>query len=197
MHAEWSVDIGPESECLEVPWRSEDGMQRYYDLREQPELLLYIRETHENRELGELLAAINAPEFFLSTAKCDIWSTDTFQEQNEEERELKLMYKFASYVDVVLSDAVSRYTFNSHENFVKTLCELFGHVPEFAARAECVIRRCFFHTDAAKDGSEDGYAVSIYLSGFGNDDLSARKSWVIAMKLLENALRQMNVRATK
>jgi len=197
MHAEWSVDIGPESECLEVPWRAEDGMQRYYDLCRQPELLLYIIETHGNRELAELLATLNAPHFFLSTAKCDIWTADSFQELDEEERELRLMFKFASYVDVVLTDSAARLEFTKHEAFVKLLCELLDHVPDFAARAECVIRRCFFHTDTSSDSSEDGYAVTIYLSGYGNDAVSARKSWVIALKLVENALRQMNVRATK
>src|SRR5271166_4233182 len=115
MHAEWSVDIGPESECLEVPWRSEDGMQRFYDLRNQPELLLYISEAHENRELGEFLGAVNTSQFFLSTAKCDVWTTDTIEELNDEERELRQMYKYACYVDVVLSDAIARLEFTQHE----------------------------------------------------------------------------------
>ena len=223
MHAEWSVEIGPQSECLEVPWRSEDGAQRFYDLRSHPELLLHITETHENRELGGLLAALNAPPSFLSTAKCDVWATDSLHELNEEERELGLAHKFASYVDVVFSDAASRLDFTRHEAIAKSLCELLSRAPEFAARVECVLRRCFFHVGAGDnatnarpdamdtalnakvagsgvmaarvDESEDGFAVTIYLSGYGADATSARKSWAIALKLLENALRQLNAQA--
>ena len=39
MHVDFSVELGAEDDCLELPWASPDGALRYYDLRRQPELL--------------------------------------------------------------------------------------------------------------------------------------------------------------
>lgn len=194
MRVEWSVDIGPESDCLELPWRSEDGKYRFYDLRNQPELLLNITETHENRELAEFLAAINTPRSFFTTAKCDVWSSDSFSDLSVEEVEFRKQCKFASYVDAVLVDVAARLNFTKHEQLAIDLSNLLELVPDFAAMVEIVIRRCYFHTNDNEDESEDGFAITLFLSGYGMDMPSARKSWAIGLKLVENALRQLSAK---
>jgi len=194
MRVEWSVDIGPESACLEIPWQSEDGKYCFYDLRSQPELLLNITETHENPELGEFLAAINAPHSFLMSAKCDTWSNDSFSELNADEIEFRKPCKFASYVDVLFVDSTARLDFTKHEQLAIDLGKLLDQVPDFSAMVEIVIRRCYFHIDDNTDDSDDGFAATLFLSGYGMEIPSARKSWVITMKLVENALRQMGTK---
>jgi hypothetical protein len=194
MRVEWSVDIGPESDCLELPWRSEDGEFRYYDLRNHPERLLDILETHENRELAEFLAAINAQRSFFLSAKCDVWSSDSFSELTVEEIEFRKPCKFASYVDVVFVDDKARLNFTRHENLAIELSKLLDLVPNFDAMVEIIIRRCYFHTKENEDESEDGFSVTLFISGYGTDILSARKSWAITLKLIENALRQIGAK---
>ena len=69
MQADFSVELGAQDDCLEIPWSSPQGEARYYDLRRRPELLLNVAEAHNNRELGEFLAAINSGHSILETAK--------------------------------------------------------------------------------------------------------------------------------
>src|SRR5437868_1151796 len=105
MQADFSVELGRDDSCLEIPWSSPDGNQRYFDLQQQPELLLEIVETHDNRELAEFLSAINQPTSRLQTAKCDTWLTD---ELDEEDEIFGTEWKYGAYVDVVFADGEAR-----------------------------------------------------------------------------------------
>lgn len=194
MRVDWSVEIGPESASLEVPWRSEDGRHRFLDLKANPELLLEITETIENPELAAFLAALNKPKSFLSTAKCDTWTSDSLDDLEGEELEFNHSSKYASYVDVVFADMPVSLDFACHESLAKELTGLLQRAPDFAAMAEIVIRSCYFHTDTDLDHSQNGFAITLFMAGYGDDADSARKSWTIGLKLLENALRQLNGR---
>jgi len=59
--------------------------------------------------------------------------------------------------------------------------------PEIPAAAEFLIRRCFYHS-----GPEvhDGFYITFYLLGYGDDEKQAHQRWAIALKLVENAIRQ-------
>src|SRR4051812_36121181 len=108
VYAEWAVELGAEDPVLEVPWAAGEGAPRYLDLKRRPELLLEVAETAGNPELAEFLAAANASNFPLETAKCDTWST---RELSEEEAIFGATEKFASYVDLLFSDAAKRSDF--------------------------------------------------------------------------------------
>jgi hypothetical protein len=214
MQAEFSVELGPQEAALEVPWSSCGGNSgdassasgsaglepvdsstrdslRYFDLKAQPELLLNISETHNNRPLGEFLAALNSPASRLQTAKCDTWNSS---EIGEDEQIFGAALKYASYVDLFFSDDAPRYSFQRHEEFANSLCTLLGKAPEIAAAAEFVLRRCYFHRPESKD-SREGFCLSFYLSGYGDDEDEAFKRWCIGLKLVENAILQLAARS--
>ena len=192
MHADFSVELDPEDDCLELPWASPDGVLRYYDLRRQPELLLNIQEAFDNEELGHFLAAINSPASMFETSKCDLWST---RELAEEELIYDAECKWASYIDLVFNPPEPRYSFPQHEEMARTLCGMLKRVPIISSSADFTIRRCYYGTAPAE--KQDGFGITFYLSGYGKDETAARGHWNIGLRLVENALLQISAAQRK
>jgi hypothetical protein len=188
MQADYSVELGGDAPALELPWRSDDGSTRYYNLKQHPDLVLQIPEALASQELSTFLTRINAPGFLLETVKCDTWFST---EIAPEEEIFNAAAKYGSYVDLVFSADEPRLAFEQHEALAKNLCALLKRVPEMAASIELVIRRCYFHSDDNLDRSSDGFCITAYVSGFGEDEAEARKRWSIALALLQNALVQV------
>ena len=191
MEADFAVELGGDAETLEFPWTAADGGPRYYDLKRQPELLLEIEEARTLPELGEFLAAINSPSSLLETAKCDAW---TSTEISPEEEIFGATRKFGSYVDILFSKEGSRFSFVEHEQFVKRITQLLKRVPEIPAAAELIMRRCSYHTT---EGMREGFYITFYLFGYDDDEAQARQRWAIALKLVENAIRQTSAEASQ
>ncbi len=189
MEVDFTVELGAQDEVLELPWAASNGDPRYYDLKNHPELLLNIEEAQRIPELGKFLRAINSAASILETAKCDAWSTG---EIKPEEEIFGAVLKFGSYVDLVYSQAHSRFSFPEHELLAKRLTQLLQRVPEIPAAAQFLIRRCYYH-EATK--VRDGFYITFYLFGYGDDELQARQRWAIGLKLVENAIRQVSTQA--
>ncbi len=187
MEADFAVELAADDETLDLPWAAANGGPRYYDLKRQPELLLKVEEASRIPELGEFLAAINLPAGTLESAKCDTWSST---EINPEEEIWGAGCKFCSYVDLLFSQETSRCSFAEHEHFAKRITQLLKRVPEIPAAAELLIRRCFFHSN---DETREGFYITLYLFGYGDDQPQARQRWTIALKLVENAIRQVQL----
>ena len=141
MQADFAVELGPDDETLEMPWAADEGGPRYYDLKRYPQLLSEIEEARRVSELGDFLRAVNAAASMLETAKCDVWSST---EINPEEEIFEAAQKFGSYVDLLFSDASSRFSFPQHEQLVKRLTQLLQRAPEIPVAAEFLIRRCYY-----------------------------------------------------
>src|SRR5689334_23164926 len=129
MHADYSVELGPDDDVLEIPWSSPDGSLRYYDLRLHPELIEKISEAVAHPPLKEFLVAINRDSIFRST-KCDVW----FSEEVYPDEEIYGSCKFASYVDLVVLEgpdksADPRLSFVTHEGLLKKLVRLLKNTP--------------------------------------------------------------------
>ena len=192
MQADFAVELGADDETLEMPWAAEGGGPRYYDLKRHPELLSNLEEAVRAPELGEFLSKVNSPSSPLETAKCDVWSST---EINPEEEIFGATHKFGSYVDLFFSDEPKRFSFPEHEHLAKRLIQLLQRAPEMAAAAEFLIRRCYFHEPEEVPGQEeirDGFYITFYLFGFGNDELRSRQNWAIGLRLIGNAIRQMS-----
>jgi hypothetical protein len=187
VEADFAVELGAEDETLELPWAADDGGPRYYDLKRQPELLLNIEEAGREPELGEFLVAMNAPSSILETAKCDAWSST---EINPEEELFGAALKFGSYVDLLFTQESSRSSFEAHERFARRVTQLLKRVPEIPAAAELLIRRCFYHIE---DTVREGFYLTFYLFGYGDEEPQARQRWAIGLKLVENAIRQASI----
>jgi len=192
VQADFAVELGAEDETLEIPWAAEGGGPRYYDLKRHPELLSNLEEAVRAPELGEFLSKVNSLQSPLETAKCDVWSST---EINPEEEIFEATHKFGSYVDLFFSDEPKRFSFPEHEHLAKRLIQLLQRAPEMPAAAEFLIRRCYFHEPEEVPGQEeirDGFYITFYLFGFGNDELRSRQNWAIGLKLTGNAIRQMS-----
>jgi len=187
VQADFAVELGADDETLELPWAAGNGGPRYFDLKRQPELLFEVEEARRVPALGEFLAAMNSPGGILETAKCDAWSG---AEINPEEEIFGAACKFGSYVDLLFSDPDSRFAFPQHEKLAGRVTELLKRVPEIPAAAELIIRRCFYHVE---DSIRTGFYVTLYLFGYGDDEPQARQRWAIALKLVENALREVQL----
>jgi hypothetical protein len=188
MQADFAVELGRDDETLEMPWVAPDGVLRYYNLKRDPTALAHIEEATRLGELGDFLAAVNSQASLLESAKCDAWSTT---ELSPEEDIFDVPWKFGSYVDLLFSDKSARYSFEQHETLLKQLIPLLKRVPEIPASAEFILRRCFYHEE---ETVHDGYYVTFYLFGYGEDEAKARKQWEIALKLVAAALAQLSSR---
>jgi hypothetical protein len=185
VQADFSVELGKDDERLEMPWAGDADGPKYYDLKRHPELLGEVEEAQRCGELGEFLAAVNSAAGAVETAKCDCWAST---EINPEEEIFGASCKFGSYVDLLFSDERARYSFPEYEQWAKRLTELLKKAPEIPAAAEFIIRRSYYHV---ADGMSDGFYITFYLSGYGEDETQARLRWAVGLKLAENAIRQM------
>jgi hypothetical protein len=188
MQAAYSVELGHDDPALEVPWRSEDGNIRYFDLKKHPDLVLNIAEARRHQELSEFLSRMNADAFALETAKCDAWfSRELFAEEDI----FGASCKFVSYVDLLFSDDNLKFALPAHEQLSQDVCNLLKRAPEMAAAIEFVVRHCHYHTGGAQSDSRIGFSITAYTTGYGDNQEEAQQRWVIALKLLQNALVQV------
>ena len=186
MEAYFAIELGADDEVLDLPWASADSAVRYYDLKRQPDLLIYVKEAQRLAALEEFLTAINSSVSVLETAKCDAWHTTEMQ---PEEEIFGANSKFASYIDLLFSDDVRRFSFSGHEQMAARLAQLLRRVPEIPAAAEFLVRRCHYHHE---DETRDGFYITFYLFGYGDDEPQAQQRWAIGLKLVENAIRQIS-----
>jgi len=186
MDADFSIELGRNDPTLDFPWSDPDGGLRYFDLKRHPELLVEVPETAQFPELAEFLRAVNSAISVVESVKCDAWITD---ELAPEEEIFGASHKCVSYVDLVLSDDERRESFSYHEHFAKRLVELLRRTPGTPSAAEVFVRRCFF---GESEKVREGCYLTIYVTGYGQDEAQARQSWVIALKLTANAVLQLS-----
>ena len=126
----------------------------------------------------------------MQTAKCDTWLTN---ELDAEDGAFGSPWKFGSYIDLFFADRQRQLNLGEHEEFAAALKNLLAKVPDFAAAADIVLRRCYYHRpEYSPDHSDDGYCLTFYLIGYGDDEADAKKSWTIGLKLVQNALMQLS-----
>jgi len=186
MQADFAVELGADDPTLEIPWAAEDGGPRYWDLKHHPELIANLEEVTRVPELGDFLARVNSPTSALESAKCDVWPS---VEINPEEEIFESPHKFCSYVDLLFATEAKHFSLPEHERLAKNLVELLKRAPEISAAAEFLIRRCYFEDQA---GIRDGFYITFYLFGYGKDEAQSQQRWTLALKLVQNAIRQLS-----
>jgi hypothetical protein len=191
VQADYLVELGHDDPVLEFPWNDPENGCQYFDLKRSPELLAALPEAANFHELHGFLATLNSSSSMFETAKCDAWSTT---EMSPEEDIFEATWKFGSYIDFIFSAIESRFSFESHEAILRGLTQLLRKSPDIPAAAEFLIRRCYYHRETSEEGAF-GFYVSAYVFGFGESEEQARKQWAIALKLVENAIRQISVTA--
>jgi hypothetical protein len=192
MDADFSIELGREDPVLDLPWKDANdpsGKVAYFDLKRHPELIASVAEARQFPELAKFLVKMNSPHSALESAKCDVWVTT---ELTAEESIFNASHKFASYVDLVFCGWEERKSLPSHENFARGLTELLRRAPEIGASVELCVRKCFFEfAGRSGEGPDEGFYFTLYLNGYGKDDVAARRNWAIGMKLGEGAILQL------
>jgi hypothetical protein len=191
MEADFSIELGHDDPVLDFPWTDPAAKLTYFDLKRRPELIAKIEEAREYPELEEFLKSVNSQCSVVESAKCDVWETT---ELSAEEEIFNASHKFASYLDLVFSDAERRCSLTSHEDFAKSLTELLQRVPEIGAGVEICVRRCFFRIDGLEEVHQGCY-FTLYVNGYDNDAVLACRNWGIAAKLVANAILQLSGKA--
>ena len=186
MDADFSIELGREDPVLDFPWTDPAGKLAYVDVKRHPELMASIEEAETFPELGEFLRRMNSVRSMVETAKCDAWATT---ELSAEEDVYDASHKFASYVDVLFSGIDVRLSFSLHEQFARKLVELLRRAPETPSAAEVCVRRCYFGEQHAV---REGFYCTLYTSGYGSDEVSARQNWEVGLKLMGNAIVQLS-----
>ena len=189
VQADFSVELGASDPTLQVPWSSSDPRIQYYDLRSHPDLLSQVVEAHDNEPLAEFLTAVNSPRCLLQTAKCDTWSS---QQMDVEDEIFGAACKYESYVDLVPVADGTRFSFAEIEDLGRKIARLLQRAPEIPAAAEFVVRRCYYRGESSPDPGREGFYLTSYLSGYGEDEPQAQERWSIALQLAANALLQLS-----
>jgi len=186
MDADFSIELGREDPVLDFPWTDPAGKLAYVDLKRRPELMASIEEAEKFPELREFLQVMNSARSMVETAKCDVWATT---ELSAEEDVYDASHKCASYVDAVFSEINARLSFSAHEQFARKLVELLRRAPDTPSAAEVCVRRCYFAEDSRV---REGLYCTLYLTGYGNDEDSARQNCGVGLKLMGNAVVQLS-----
>jgi hypothetical protein len=100
--------------------------------------------------------------------------------------------KYESYIDLVPSGERARYSFEEIEDLGNKLARLLQRAPEIPAAADFVARRCFYHGEIDTAPLRQGFYLTFYLSGYGEDEAQAQQRWSIALQLVGNALLQLS-----
>lgn len=190
MDVDFSIELGRDDPVLDFPWTDTAGRLAYVDLKRRPELMARIEEAEKYPELGEFLRTVNSARSMVETAKCDAWAT---MELSAEEEIHDVSHKFASYVDVVFSNIDMRSSVSAHEQFARKLVELLRRTPEIPSSVEVCVRRCYF---GGEGGVREGFYCTLYVSGYGSDEPSARQNWAVGLKLVGNATVQLSAAAS-
>ena len=200
MDADFSIELGRDDAVLDFPWADPESKLAYVDVKRHPERLSQIEEAERFAELREFLRTLNSPRSAVETAKCDAWATT---ELSAEEEIYHASHKFSSYIDVVFSPlearqsldwpadrpAFDRRSLSSYEEFSTKLVKLLQRAPETPSAVEISVRRCYFDEPA---GVQDGYYCTLYVTGYGSDEASARQTWGVGLKLTANAILQIS-----
>jgi hypothetical protein len=186
MDADFTIELGRDDPVLDFPWTDPAGLCAYHDLKRHPEQLAQIEEAKAFPEIAETLRTLNSAVSMVESAKCDIWTTD---ELSPEEEVFGASCKCASYVDLIVSTPNQRLSFPFHERFAKRLVELLRKTPDTPSSAEACVRRCDFREG---DTTNEGFYLTLYVTGYGDDAARARQNWGIALRLAGNAILQLS-----
>jgi hypothetical protein len=181
MDADWSVELGADDPALEFPWSSPDGTQQFVNLSQQPDAIATLPEVAAYPELIKVLSTLNGTLSPWLTAKCDVWIDDDLG-QAEEIYDARL--KVCSYIDLVRRNESERFSFEQHEKWVKSAAlglQTVGMDDPIAC--EFIVRRCWYHSSSgAKDEPKPGFYLTLYSSGYGNDQTQACAMWAAGVK---------------
>ncbi len=184
MIADWTVDVGPESPWIVLPW---DGWVDLYASVPSPApaatLSFALPEVQAYPELQDLLAHAN--NAVTRTSKVDVFAVhrDEADPEIAEAGSEQTSAGLGSYLDLV---AIEADRFGSFDDFERVAREAAGELRDKdlpLCCAEIVIR-------AARLYDRDTFGWTLYAVGFGPHEKAARTAWSQAARALLDAFTQ-------
>ncbi len=169
MIADWTVDVGPGSPSIDVPWPG------WVDLRSRPELAAGLPEAALYPELLPMLH-----QAALLTSKVDVFVVtrdEVDPELAEGEPDEGTAHGLGSYLDCLCG----LLPFDAAERTARAAVQQLRTVPLARAVVEIVIRPARLY-----DGETFGW--TLYAIGFGPSEYEARRRWSEAARAALDAL---------
>lgn len=185
MESDWTVACGADDPWIVVPWASEDGSMQYIDLRANPDRVGEIPEAVQYPALLAKLLEWNHFDSPIYTAKSDVWSY-TGEEFYAEDLP-GFGYAQGCYVDLVSRELECFSSFAACEQKLRAWTGVARGIPLENARCEWMLRRARI-LPAGGEGSTssvcDGFAITLYVWGYGATLAAATFSWSDALATL-------------
>jgi hypothetical protein len=171
-----------------LPWHNADKSLRYIDLRTAPDAIGQIPEAAKYPCVAAALRRWNRLDASLFTAKCDVWNypANLFDAEDLP----GFAHAHGSYIDLLPSEPELFCSFASCENLLRAGSEMAHGIPVAAARCEWMLRpaRIFsaYSNDfiSPDDPHCDGFAVTLYVWGYGASPKAAEDAWSCAILAL-------------
>ena len=203
MEADDAIELGPDAPALELPWQDPEGRWNYHDLRggagaagPQWERNLKrgidrIPETRQFPPLRNFLLKVNSPPSMWETAKCGVMAEKAVPSENF----YNASFAHNCYIDLVLSEkeAPRRAELGLHRRLAKELAAALSTDQALEAEAEAVVRRCYFHKKTDPEESDDGYSLTLFLTGYGDTSAKAAENLKGAVELAGESLVKLRV----
>jgi hypothetical protein len=182
MESDWSVECGSEDPWVVVPWEgvtASDPSLRYFDLRAEPDRVVEIPDATRYSALAEALKAWNSPAVF--TAKCDVWHYGATAFDASDLPGFACAQ--ASYIDLLPGASEQFARFMQAESLARRGAQLAAVIPAPEARCEWIVRRARI-SSAGTLPHGDGFAVTLYVWGYGESESAAASAWGHALRSL-------------
>ncbi|MES2394061.1 MAG: hypothetical protein V4555_20680 [Acidobacteriota bacterium] len=195
MLSDWNAECSTDSPTLVVPWSSasDEAPAHFVDLRSNPYDIAEIPEADRFPALGRALRSLNATRSPFLTAKCDAWTLNIFDDEDQlEALRLELMlspedaaHGFASYIDLLWRE---RSVFASpHQQQVRLdrIIRRAARLPHSEAALECTLRPALLDLNSPLEG----FAITLYVTAVGVEPEIAYRRWELALDDVVTLLR--------
>ncbi len=171
MEADCGAEVGADLPALVVPWEG------FVDLRLSSADA--VPETHERPALAAALTQLNVHESGLLTSKCDVWmlERDEIDPLEFEAAPSQAVCGLASYIDVVRVKPGALASFAAHERWARRVVANLRQLEVRCCRVELVIR-------GASVLGEEGFGLTAYAMGCGEDEAAGESNWRRALTSL-------------
>lgn len=176
MDTNWSVEAAEDDPVVVIPWSDDDGVVRFIDPRTHPNLLDQLPEAITWPEIQSALKTINAETSAVWSAKCDAWVLSNGDKMLDFGT---VLHGFGAYFDVIPHDLEHFSSLSRQTAMVQKLASEARKLPPEDARADFILRPASLIGRA-------GYAATVYVFGYGDQEQTARENWSQA---LSNVLR--------
>jgi hypothetical protein len=176
MECDWEFEIAPDAPVIDAAWSG------YLNLRAHPERASTLPEAGAVPALAEALSLLNAPDSPVWTAKCDVWTPESFDPDELDASPEQGTEAIACYIDLLPATG-SWPTMDAIAEWCREICAALRAQPLRQCRSDLVIRRAFLAAD------QTGLGITAYLTACGATSSHATESLSAALRLFADAVR--------